>query len=164
MNPAKGICVSLLALGALLAAGSAEAQAEFVGRWVLDTASSTSPAGLPVPTAGTLEITDAGGGKFKSVTEATVNGAVGRAEVTFSVDGKDYETTSTPPPPPGAPSVTQAVERVGENVYKVTVKLNGQPMATALNELSSDGNTLTQTTTGLGQFAVLSSTTVFRRK
>ena len=164
MNPAKCLCVALLALGALVPLGAVQAQAELVGSWVLDVASSTAPAGLPPPTAGTLEVTDAGDGKFKLVTEATVNGAVGRADVTFSVDGKDYEIASTPAPPPGAPSVTQAVERVSDSVYKVTVKLNGQPMATALNEISADGKTLTQTTTGLGQYAVLSSTTVFRRK
>ena len=37
-------------------------------------------------------------------------------------------------------------------------------MATVMTEVSSDGKTLTQTTTGLGQFAVLSSTIVFDRK
>lgn len=163
MNQAKGLCASLLALAAFLPLGSVQAQAEFVGSWVLDTERSTAPAGIPAPTAGTLEITDAGDGKFKSVSEATVNGTVGRSEVTFAVDGKDYETTSTPAPP-GAPSVTQAVERVSDTVYKMTVKLNGQALATALTEISSDGQTLTQTTTGLGQFAALSSTTVFRKK
>lgn len=162
MNPAKGLCVALLALAALAPLASVQAQAEFVGTWVLDPERSTSPAGM-APTAGMLEITDAGDGKFKSVSEATVNGTVGRSEVTFAIDGKDYETKSTPEPP-GAPSVTQAVERVSDAVYKMTVKVNGQPLATALTEISSDGKTLTQTTTGLGQFAALSSTTVFSRK
>lgn len=161
MNLAK--CFSaLLAFGALVSLGPVQAQAELVGSWVLDTASSTAPPGIS-PTAGTLEITDAGDGKFKSVSEATVAGVVGRSEVTFSIDGKDYAATSTPPPP-GAPSVTQAVERVSDTVYKISVKVNGQLMATALSELSSDRNTLTQTTTGVGQFAALSSTTVFRRE
>ena len=163
MNPAKCLSVALLALGAFVPLGSVQAQAELVGTWVLDTASSTAPAGMPTPTAGTLEITDAGDGQFKSVSEATVNGTVVRNEVTFSVDGKDYETTSTPAPP-GAPSVTQAVERVSDTVYRMTVKVNGQAMAAALTEISSDGKTLTQKTTGLGQAAALSSTTVFRKK
>jgi len=163
MNLAKRLCAATLAVAAVVPLGSARAQPELVGSWVLDIESSTAPAGLAT-TAGTLEITDAGDGKFKSVTEATVNGAVGRSEVTFSVDGKDYATTSTPAPPPGAPSVTQAVERVSDTVYKVTIKVNGQPLATALTEISSDGKTLTQTTTGIGQFASVSSTTVFRRK
>jgi hypothetical protein len=66
--------------------------------------------------------------------------------------------------PPGTPAVTQAIERVSDTVYKIIVKLNGQLVATSLNEISSDRNTLTQTTTGIGQFAALSSTLVFRRK
>jgi hypothetical protein len=33
-----------------------------------------------------------------------------------------------------------------------------------VTEVSSDGNTLTQTTTGIGQFAAMSSTVVFKRK
>lgn len=163
MNPAKCLCVATFAVAALVPLCAASAQPEFVGSWVLDVESSTVPAGLAT-TAGTLEITDAGDGKFRSVTEATVNGTVGRSEVTFSIDGKDYATTSVPAPPPGAPPVTQAVERVSDTVYKVTVKINGQPLATALNEISGDGKTLTQTTTGIGQFASLTSTTVFRRK
>lgn len=162
MNLAKSLCAASLAFAALAPLGAVEAQSEFVGSWVLDTASSTVPAGV-APTAGTLEITDAGNGKFKSVSEATVNGVTGRSEVTFSVDGKDYAITATPAPP-GAPSVMQAVERVSDTVYKLTLKLNGQLLATSLTEISGDGKTLTQTTTGIGQFAAISSTAVFHRK
>jgi hypothetical protein len=57
-----------------------------------------------------------------------------------------------------------AIERVSDSVYKISVKVDGQLIATALSEISGDGNTLTQTTTGIGQFATLSSTMVFRRK
>lgn len=162
MNLAKCLCAVSFAAAALVPVGTVHAQAEFVGSWVLDTASSEAPPGV-APTAGTLEITAAGDGKFTSVSEATVNGTTGRSEVTFSVDGKDYETTATPAPP-GAPSVTQAFERVSDTVYKTSIKLNGQLLATALTEVSGDGKTLTQTTTGVGQFAALSSTAVFRRK
>ena len=162
MNLAKCLCAVAFAAAALVPFRPVQAQAEFVGSWVLDIESSTAPAGV-APTAGMLEITAAGDGKFKSVSEATVNGATGRSEVTFSADGKDYETTSTPAPP-GAPSITQAVERVSDTVYKTSIKINGQLLATALTEISGDGKTLTQTTTGVGQFAALSSTAVFRRR
>ena len=66
--------------------------------------------------------------------------------------------------PPGAPAVTQAVERVSDTVYKLSVKVDGELIATALNEISADGKTLTQTTTGIARFAILTSKTVFRRK
>ena len=162
MNLAKCLCAASLVFAALVPFRAVQAQAELVGSWVLDVASSTAPVGV-APIAGTLEVTDVGDGKFKSVTEATVNGVTGRSEVTFAVDGKDYETTSTPAPA-GAPAVTQAVERVSDTAYKMTVKVDGQILATALTEISGDGKTLTQTTTGVGQYAALSNTTVFHRK
>jgi hypothetical protein len=163
MRPAKRLCVVSIALGALASVTTIAAQGAFLGSWVLDSASSTAAAPEALPTAGTLEIKDAGGGKYTSVSEATVAGVSGRSEVTFAIDGKDYTTTSTPVPP-GAPTVTQAVERVSDTVYKISVKVNGALIATVLNEISADGKTLTQTTTGIGQFAMLTSTTVFRRK
>ena len=58
-------CVVSVALGVLLL-GAADAQGAFVGTWVLDPASSTGQPGMS-PTAGTLEIKDAGGGKYTSV-------------------------------------------------------------------------------------------------
>jgi hypothetical protein len=163
MKLSQRMCVVSIALGALASVSTVQGQGALVGSWVLDPASSTAVAREALPTAGTLEITDAGGGKYTSVSEATMAGVSGRSEVTFAIDGKDYTTTSTPVPP-GAPTVTQAVERVSESVYKLSIKVNGQLIATTLNELSADGKTLTQTTTGIGQFAVLTSTSVFRRK
>jgi hypothetical protein len=162
MNPAKRLCVVVLALAVLVSLGPAHAQDAFVGSWMLDPASSTAPSGL-VPTAGTLKISEAGDGKYTSVSEASMGGVDGRSEITYSIDGKDYPATSTPAPP-GGPAVTQAIERVSDTAYKISVKVDGQLIATALNELSSDRKTLTQTTTGIGQFATLSSTMVFRRQ
>lgn len=162
MNPLKRLCVVSLALGALASSGLVEAQEAAVGSWVLDPAEYK---GLPqlAPTAGTLTITDAGGGKYTSVSEATVAGMTGRSEITYSVDGKDYVVTVMPAQP-GAPSITQSIERVSDAVYKSSLKLGGQEIATALNEISGDGKTLTLTTTGVGQFSVLSSTMIYRRK
>jgi hypothetical protein len=163
MSAAKTLAAAALAFGLAVAPCSVVlAQDVAVGSWVLDTASSKGVPGL-APTAGTLEITRAGDGRYAYVSEATVSGATGRSEVTLSIDGKDYTITSTPLPP-GGPAVTQAIERVSDTVYRISVKLDGQLIATSLNEISSDGSVLTQTTTGLGQFAALSSTLVFRLK
>jgi hypothetical protein len=163
MNRFKSLCVASFALAAFAPLGAVHAQAEFVGSWVLDPAQSTGAAAELLPTAGALQITDDGGGKYTAVSEATVGGVAGRSEVTYSLDGKDYATKSTPEPP-GAPAVTQAVERVSDTVYKISVKVNGDLIATALNELSADKGAFTQKTTGIGQFAMLTSTTVFRRR
>jgi hypothetical protein len=161
MNLARCLCVVSLALGAFASLGAVEAQDALVGSWVLDPASSKGPPNV-APTGGTLEITDAGGGKFMSVSEATVGGVTGRSEITYSIDGKDYPITATPSQPGVA--ITQSIERTSASVYNSSLKLNGQLIATAVTELSNDGKTLTQTTTGVGQFAMLSSTMVFQRK
>ena len=161
MNLARYLGVASLVLGALAPVGAAQAQDSLVGAWVLDPAKSNGPPGA-VPTGGTVEVTAAGGGKYTSVSEISVGGVSGRSEVAYSVDGKDYAVTMTPAQPGVA--ITQSIERVSDTVYNSNVKLNGQLMMTVVTEISSDGKTVTQTTTGVGQFAALSSTTVFQRK
>jgi hypothetical protein len=162
MSLLRKLCIVSLALSALASSCLVEAQEAFVGSWVLDPAASKGVPQL-TPTAGTLTVSAAGGGKYTSVSEATVGGVTGRSEITYSVDGKDYVVTATPAQP-GAPSIMQSIERVSDTVYKSSLKLGGQEIATALNELSSDGKTWTLMTTGIGQFAMLSSTMVYRRK
>ena len=161
MNVLKGFCVVSLALGTLATSGFVQAQDALVGSWVLDPAKNQGAPGT-VPTAGTAKITAAGGGKYTSVSEVSVGDATGRSEITYSVDGKDYAVMLTPPPPGAA--ITQSMERVSDTAWSSNLKVNGQLMATVVTEVSSDGKTLTQTTTGLGQFAALSSTVVFNRK
>ena len=161
MNPIKALCVVSLALGALGPSSFVQAQEALVGSWVLDPAKSQGPPGT-VPTAGTATVSAAGGGKYTSVGEVSVGDVTGRSEITYSVDGKDYAVAITPPQPGAA--ITQSMERVSDTVWSSNLKLNGQLMATVKTEVSSDGNTLTQTTTGVGQFAAISGTVVFQRK
>ena len=165
MNLAKVFAIVLgLVLALVLALFSAaQGQDAFVGSWVLDTARSQAAVPEFMPAALTLEVTAVGGGKYRSVSEGTVGGISGRNEITFSIDGKDYPVAATPAQP-GAPQLTQSMERVSDSVYKTSAKLGGEVIATALNEISGDGSTLTLTTTGVGQFVALSSTMVFRRK
>jgi len=161
MNLAKFLCIVSLGLGTLAPSGFVQAQDSLVGSWVLDPTKNQGSPGM-VPTAGTASVTAAGGGKYTSVSEVSIGGATGNSEITYSIDGKDYAVTMTPTQPGAA--ITQSMERVSDTAWKSNLKLNGQLMATVLTEVSSDGKTLTQTTTGLGQFAALSSTVVFQRK
>jgi len=161
MNLAKFLCIVSLGLGTLAPSGFVQAQDSLVGSWVLDPTKNQGSPGM-VPTAGTATVTAAGGGKYTSVSEVSIGGATGNSEMTYSIDGKDYAVTMTPTQPGAA--ITQSMERVSDTAWKSNLKLNGQLMATVLTEVSSDGKTLTQTTTGLGQFAALSSTVVFQRK
>jgi hypothetical protein len=161
MNLTKGLCVVTVALGAFAASNFVEAQDSLVGSWVLDPAKTEGPSAM-APSAGTATIAAAGDGKYTSVSEVTVAGMTGHSEITYSIDGKDYAVTTTPAQPGAA--ITQSMERVSDTAWKSNLKANGQLVATVVTELSSDGKTLTQATTGIGQFAALSSTVVFTRK
>lgn len=154
----RSVCLAFV-----LASPAASAQDNpFIGTWVLDPAKSAFPPGGQ-PNSMTIVVTDAGGGKLKSVSEVAMTGFTVQGEVTFAVDGQDYVPTSTPPPPPGV-AVTQSSERVSDSVYKTSVKVNGQLMTTMLNEVSADGQTLTITSTGEGPAAGADSVYVLDRQ
>jgi hypothetical protein len=162
MNPIRGLCVVSLAFGTLAPAGLVRAQEALVGSWVLDPAGNKGTVAEMLPTGGTMEITAAGDGKFKSTNQVTVGGVDVRSEITYAVDGKDYAVTATPAQP--GVTLTQSTERVSGRSYKSSIKVNDQLFAVATTDVSADGKTLTQTTTGMGQFAALSSTVVYTRK
>src|SRR4051794_35364917 len=148
-----------LPAGAALA-GDADA---FLGTWTLNAAKSTLPPGTPTVDL-TLTVTDAGGGKYKSVTDTGVAGQSFKIEITFAIDGKDYAPVITPAPPGGVPPTTQSYERVSAKSYKSSVKMNGQPVATSTSEVSADGKVMTVTTIGTGAAAGVGNTLVFDKK
>ena len=162
MNFSKRLCVALLALGLLVPSLVVRAQDALVGSWVLDPSASKGTVAEMLPTAGTMEITAAGDGKYKTTNEVTAGGVNVRSELTYALDGKDYAVVATPSQP--GVTLAQSMERVSDNLFKSTIKINGQPFATATTEISADGKTLTQAMTGVGQFAALSSTVVYERK
>jgi len=138
---ALGLAVGLTGRAAL--AGDADA---FLGTWTLNAAKSTLPqVGAQMDV--TLNVSDAGGGKYKSVTEASVAGQAYKVEITFAIDGKDYVPVVTPAPPGGTPAMSQSYERVSAKSYKSASKMNGQVLATSTSEVSADGKTMTVTTT-----------------
>ena len=138
-----GLAIGLTGRAAL--AGDADA---FLGKWTLNAAKSSLPQGAP-PIDMTLTVSDAGGGKYKSMTEMSVAGQPYKVEITFAIDGKDYSPVITPAPP-GTPPTTQSYEKVSARSYKSSTKLNGQVMATSTSEVSADGKTMTVTTSGAG--------------
>jgi hypothetical protein len=143
---ALGLAVGLT--GRVALAGDADA---FLGTWKLNAANSSLPQGGP-PIDMTLTVSDAGGGKYKSMTEMSVAGQTYKVEITFAIDGKDYSPVVTPPPA-GAPPTTQSYEKVSARSYKSSTKMQGQVMATSTSEVSADGKTMTVTTSGAGAAA-----------
>jgi hypothetical protein len=144
---ALGLVVGLAGRAAL--AGDADA---FLGVWTLNAAKSSLPQGGP-PIGVTLTVTDAGGGKYKSVTETSVAGQAYKVEITFAIDGKDYAPVITPAPPGGVPSMSQSYEKVSAKSYKSASKMNGEVLATSTSEVSGDGKTMTVKTTAMGAAA-----------
>jgi hypothetical protein len=108
-----------------------------------------------------MVISNAGGGRCKTESSTQVAQATARVEVTYGVDGKDYPMVMEPASP--VPT-TQSLEKVSASSYKATMKVNGQTVATMLNEVSADGNTLSVMTTGVGSLANSATVTVFDRR
>jgi hypothetical protein len=154
---AAAVLLSCMAFSAAVAADD-----PFIGTWVLNAAKSEAPLGA-VPGSATVVVTSAGVGRYKSVSETTIAGATMRGEITFGLDGKDYNAI-VDPKPPGAASLVQSFQRVGRNAYRTTVKMNGQAIATTLNEVSPDGKTMTLTTTGTGARTGATAVTVFDKR
>jgi hypothetical protein len=156
----RSTAVALLSLATLSVAIAADDP--LLGTWVLNAAKSKAPIGA-VPSAATVTVTAAGQGRYKSVSETTIGGARMRGEITFGMDGKDYIASVTPTPP-GTATVVQSFERLDARGYRTTVKMNGQPIATTVSEVSPDGRTLTQTTTGIAARTGAAAVTVFDRR
>lgn len=133
-----------------------------LGTWVLNAAKSKAPLGA-VPSSATVTVTSEGNGRYKSVSDTSIGGASMHGEIVFGMDGKDYTAVVTPTPP-GTRAVVQSFERLGTRAYRTTVKMNGQPIATTVNEVSPDGRTLTLTTTGVAARTGASAVTVFEKR
>jgi hypothetical protein len=161
MNTVRRFGIAALAVGSLYASTLLAADA-FVGTWVLNAAKSKLPGGL-VPDSVTMVVTDAGAGKYKTVSDTAMAGVTAHSEITFAFDGKEYAPVTTPAQP-GMPPVTQVSERVSDSSYTTSVRVGGELIATTLSEVSSDGKSLTMTTKGEGEYASVSSVMVFERK
>ena len=149
MKAAIGRCLVLGALTAALAAGvrpiltvSAQEQPH-VGTWDLNLAKSTfNPGPPPLRQALTFQAAgphwtafvqgiDAAGHPIKSEL----------ANLVISFDGRDHPT-------PNEDYETSAWKRIDSHKYQVVRKRAGKPVLTIVNEVSTDGQTMTITTTG----------------
>lgn len=165
MKISKRFGFATLCLGFAVACGAAFAADtdKFLGTWMFNASKSQVPGGA-TPDKATIVVTDAGGGKLKSVSDTTMVGQQVHAELTFAIDGKDYAPTTTPAPPPGSPAIAESFERVSPTAVKASLKMNGQTIATMMEEVSTDGRTLKVTTQGAGPASNVTSTMVFDKQ
>ena len=117
----------------------------WVGRWKLNVAKSTYSPGPP-PTAKSQIIThEAVLNGIRTIIETVdAKGATSRREITALFDGKEYEVKGNPVP------TTRVYRRIDNRSYEYVERVNGQIRVTMRVEISPDGKTRTNTTTGVG--------------
>jgi hypothetical protein len=134
---------TFLAFVVILGAVSAWAQTDpAIGTWKLNPAKSKYDPG-PVPKSNTIVITAAGEGRLKvSASGTDGNGNPTSVEYTVATDRKDV-------PVKGAPAYDGlSASRIDPNTTQLTRKKGGKVVQTATRAVSSDGKTMTVTTTG----------------
>jgi hypothetical protein len=132
----------LSALVVVLAAALLSAQTDpAVGTWKLNAAKSKYDPG-PVPKSNTIVIAAAGAGIKVSAKGTDAEGKPTSADYTVAFDGKDVPVTGQP-----AYDMTSA-KRIDANTTELTRKKAGKVVQTARRAISSDGKTMTVTTTG----------------
>jgi hypothetical protein len=132
----------LLALVVVLGAAVVSAQTDpAVGTWKLNTAKSKYDPG-PMPKSNTIVIAAAGPGIKVSTTGTDAEGKPTASGYTVGFDGKDVPVTGQP-----AYDMTSA-KRIDANTTEFSRKKAGKVVQSAKRAISSDGKTMTITTTG----------------
>ena len=112
-----------------------------VGTWKLNPAKSKYDPG-PVPKSNTIVITKAGNGIKVSAKGVDAEGNPTTTDYTVVYDKKDVPVKGTPA------YDTVAASRIDPNTTQLTRKKGGKVVQTATRAISSDGKTMTVTTTG----------------
>ena len=133
----------VVSLGLALAlAGTALAQSgnPRIGTWKLNLAKSTYAAGT-APKSATFTVVAAGAGVKVTVDGVNADGTVSHWMYTANYDGKDYPVTGNPNRETVASTLADA------NTLKSIYKKGGKAAVTQTSVLSSDGKTITITST-----------------
>lgn len=128
------------------------------GTWDLDASASRFNPG-PGRTRDTRTYRVDGDRIYLTGAVAYADGRVENIQFEAALDGKDYAPT-------GNPRVeTIAQVRIDAHTVKTTTKRDGKVMATSTRQVSTDGKTMTITTTGTDEKGVaFNNTLVFRKR
>ena len=137
---ATGIAVTTVCALALNVSATAQATDPLVGTWKLDVAKSTYKPG-PAPKSATVVI-DAAGKGIKVAVDAVMADGPMKWGYTSARDGKDAPVTGNPMY--DTASATQTSPTEGTIVYSK----GGKAVATVKTAVSTDGKSMTATTTG----------------
>lgn len=134
-----------VAVGVVLGGLSISAQSTdaWVGKWRLNLLKSVYWPG-PLPAVKNQIVThDAVPNGIRTTIESIgADGTVGRTEITAMFDGKEYELKGAANP------TTRVYRRIDDRSYEYVERVNGRVTVTTKVEISADGKTRTNTTTG----------------
>lgn len=150
--------MALLIATILAAPADCMQQAPWFGTWLQDPSKPASRFDTPAYKRVTLRIESARDGLKVTYDMVRARGGITHMEWTGRFDGKDY-------PVQGVDYVlTNAYRIVADRSYEIVLKVDGRQVATAVAVVSSDGRTMTVTTTERdGQGRPVESTVVYRR-
>ena len=118
----------------------------WIGTWKLNVAKSTFNPGPP-PRSNTVKIEDvAGGGQKQTFDGINAQGTPFHSERVTKFDGADVRLEAVTPQSTAVS--TNAFRRLSDRSFEVIVRADGKVTSTSRIVVSSDGKTLTQTTTG----------------
>ena len=130
----------------------------FVGTWTLNMVKSKYTPG-PAPKSATIVITMQGKTVTTTVDSIDAAGAASHWMYSAAADGKDY-------PASGNPSVdTVALQQIDPRTVEVIQKKAGKPMLSVRRTVSTDGKTMTITSSGKNAAGVaVTNVAVYDRK
>ena|SRR5688572_10923231 len=123
--------------------GSAQFSDTWIGQWTLNVAKSVYKPGPPPAVRSQVITHEAVPNGIRTIVERIdVQGRADRQEITAMFDGKEYQVTGTPMP------ATRVYTRVDNRRFEYVQRVNGRVTVTTRVEISADGKTRTNTTTG----------------
>jgi len=132
-----------IAFGSAVSRIAAQSPDSWVGTWTLNIAQSSYDPPNLAPKNQTTRITASGDTVTATTDGADADGKKIHTEITYKLDGKDYEYK-------GAPDAnsTRFYTRVDDHHYTFATKVNGLITTTSRVAVTPDGKTRTITTTG----------------
>jgi len=121
----------------------AQAKDPWVGKWKLNILKSLYTPGPLPPIKSQIVTHEAVPNGIRTIIETVdAQGTIPRQEITAMFDGKEYELK-------GAPlQTTRVYRRIDDRTYEYVQRVNGRVTVTTRVEISPDGQTRTNTTTG----------------
>jgi hypothetical protein len=161
MRTRRGVLMAMLA-SALALPSTLRAQdfTPWFGTWKLNLEQSTYNSGSAPYRRSTFTMKPTADGGVEVIYDMVgVRGGLTHLEWTGKIDGRDYDVQGV------EEYITYAYSRVDDRTLQIILKVDGNPVASSRVVLSTDGRSLTTTTSGTGaQGQKVTSVTVYYKQ